>query len=517
MRNKKYKKLVPMLFMISSFLGCSLIDKDPVSEISPKDFFNNKKDASAFVAGIYNSLQNTLQNNFFDWGEVRSDNVIASGTGTAQTKLLNNVLAANDLDLNKVTNWENLYRTISLCNVVIEGFPDLIARNVDAGEVQYRDQLGQAYALRALLYFYALRTWGGTPIVNKVVTNVNEQLFYPRATISEMKAQIFGDINQSLAVIGGSTTTRYAIQKSGVYALKADVHMWFQEYPETIEAVNNITGYSFITAPSQWKQIFTTPEASPETIFNLYWNYIEAGNRGISICQKLGSSSNTSQYKISPSLVTNYYNRVDPLTLKKSDARLWLSVDTVLYPTAAVYTSSAIQYGKFMDVNPIDGRFAYKSLIECDVKMPIYRYADVILLKAEALALTYQFQPALDIVNQIRSRVGYKVKVLLTNYSGTQEQNALAIQRTILDERQLELIGEGKRWFDLCRIGKTYNYTLTGYDYLRQVMNPILSSKSGAVAYDSDINMGRILFPINSDVINANPLLRGHQNPPYSE
>jgi hypothetical protein len=49
-------------------------------------------------------------------------------------------------------------------------------------------------------------------------------------------------------------------------------------------------------------------------------------------------------------------------------------------------------------------------------------------------------------------------------------------------------------------------------------MNPILIARgSEAVAYNSDLNMGRILYPINSDVINANPLLKGKQNPPYSE
>ena len=509
-------------FLLGGMVSCSLIDKDPVSEIEPDNFFKNKKDASAFMAGIYNSLQTTLRSNYFDWGEVRSDNVESAGTGTSQAKLLNNVLAANDNDLNAVTNWSNLYRTISLCNVAIETFPGLIEKNVDAGETQYRDQLGQAYALRGLLYFYALRVWGGTPIVNNVITSVNQQLNYPRATVAQMKTQILSDIDKAIATIGSSTTSKFYIQRGAVYALKTDIHMWYQEYPEAIaaSASNNLAGYSYITNPTQWKQIFTAPEGSNETMFNLFWNSVEAGNQGVGVCIKIGSGSNTSQYRIAGKVVESYYNRVDPATSRKSDARLWLSIDTVQYPTLATFVnapSNTIQYGKFMDINPANGSFLYISNQECSVKLPIYRYADVMLLRAEALARTYSFQLALNIVNTTRSRVGYNVQAKLADYTGTQEQIAIAIQRTVLQERQLELVGEGRRWFDLCRIGRTYDFTLSGYNFLREIMNPILSARAGAVAYDSDINMGRILYPINSDVINANPLLKGKQNPPYSE
>jgi hypothetical protein len=109
------------------------------------------------------------------------------------------------------------------------------------------------------------------------------------------------------------------------------------------------------------------------------------------------------------------------------------------------------------------------------------------------------------------------VPARLVDYTGTPEQIGIAIQRTVLQERQLELLGEGKRWFDLCRIGKIYDYSLNGYDYLREVMNPLLASRAGATLFNTDVNMGRILFPIPQFIINANPLLRGKQNPPYSE
>ena len=92
----------------------------------------------------------------------------------------------------------------------------------------------------------------------------------------------------------------------------------------------------------------------------------------------------------------------------------------------------------------------------------------------------------------------------------------IGIQLTILKERQLEFLGEGKRWFDMIRIDKIYDYTNSGYQYLREIMNPMLTNRTGAILYE-DENMGRILYPINSAMFDANSKLRGDQNPPYDE
>ena len=135
------------------------------------------------------------------------------------------------------------------------------------------------------------------------------------------------------------------------------------------------------------------------------------------------------------------------------------------------------------------------------------------LLRAEALNQKEKYQEALNIVNKVRSRVGYTVQAKLTDYAGDIKRG---IQLTILKERQLEFLGEGKRWFDMIRIDKIYDYTNSGYQYLREIMNPMLTNRTGAILYE-DENMGRILYPINSAMFDANSKLRGDQNPPYDE
>ncbi|MGX5821001.1 RagB/SusD family nutrient uptake outer membrane protein [Chitinophaga lutea] len=495
------------------------LDQAPISSTSPENFWRDKSDARAWMGGIYNQLQTVLRTNYFDWGEVRSDNVQASGTGNAQVKLVNNLLAASDADLNGITRWTDLYTAISLCNYGIKYFPIMIQEDRDAGASVYRDYLGECYALRALLYFYGMRVWGELPIILKPVESLEDERAFPRSPIAALKTQIQADITASLGLIGSNTTDvknmRYRMQKAAVYALQTDVHMWFQEYPEAIVASQNCiteSKCSWVANAQEWKDIFVNPEASKETIFNLWWDYVERANQGIGVCQKVASASNTNQYMFRPDIWLQLRER-------GTDARGYMCWDTVLAPSAALYISQQPDYGKFHPfVTVPGGAHKVEGNNECNVKIPIYRYADIQLLRAEALTHVGRHLEALDIVNKVRSRVGYTVQAKLADYTGDITKG---IERTILQERQFELMGEGKRWFDLCRIGKTYDFSNNGYEYLREMMNPILAGRNGAPLFENGANtpngMGRILYPINSDVFNANPLLRGHQNQPYDE
>ncbi|RPE08787.1 RagB/SusD family nutrient uptake outer membrane protein [Chitinophaga lutea] len=513
------------LMMIASVQCNKTLDESPVSTSDPKDFWKDQNDAKAWMAGVYNQLQTVLRLNWFDWGEVRSDNMTVAGTGNAQVKMLSNALTANDADLNGTTTWTELYVGISLCNFGIKYFPEMIAENRDAGINVYKDYLGQCYALRAMYYFYGLRVWGKMPLLTVPVEDLNQEVQFARSPIADVKKRILDDIDASLAIIGNDITTKamkYRIQKGGVYALKTDVHMWFQEYDAALEASQNCITESkctWVTDNMKWKDMFVNPENSTETIFNLWWNDVERGNQGVGICQKLGSGSNTHQYKLRPDLWQELKNHLEGG--KTTDGRFYLCWDTVKYNSVAKYTTDVVQFGKFSLWKAAPGgEFIFEGNNTCNVKIPIYRFADIMLLRAEALAHKSRFTEALDIVNKVRERVGYKVKATEADVPAGMDK-IKGIERIILKERQFELLGEGKRWFDLCRIDKMYDFTNTGYEYLREMMNPVLATREGATLFDNNANtpnaMGRILFPINSNAFNANRKLVGDQNPPYDE
>lgn len=522
---KKIKILVIVLSatgIVATIGGCKkFLQQDPISTVPPDKFWKDKNDASTWMAGIYNSLQSTLTTAFFDWGEVRSDNVRVGGTGNAQQTMISNTLSANDADINGITNWSNLYTTISLCNYGIKYFPGMIESNADGGAAIYRDYLGQCYALRGLMYFYGLRVWGKLPIVTTPIESLNQPIETPRSSVEEVRKRILLDIDSSLLTIASVTSQKYYIQKAGVYALQTDVAMWFQDYDLALTASQKCMTESkckLVSNITDWKNIFTEPETSTETIFNLYWSNVERGT-GVGVCSKVGSSSNTNQYEPRTGVWQQYRDRVDPNYPDSTvylDGRYWAQFDTLTYNTPELYDAAVIAMGKYSPWKPnapIGTGFVYGGNSDCSVKIPIYRYADILLLRAEALTHKGRYQEALDIVNSIRKRVGYTVKAQLTDYTGDVTSG---IERTVLTERQLELLDEGKRWFDLCRIGKIYDYTDAGYGYLREMMNPILSATNGGILF-SGTNMGRILYPINSGAFNTNHKLIGDQNPPYDE
>jgi len=105
---------------------------------------------------------------------------------------------------------------------------------------------------------------------------------------------------------------------------------------------------------------------------------------------------------------------------------------------------------------------------------------------------------ALKYLNLIHQRAG------LPAYSDTTFPDKGSMENAILEERKLELYMEAKRWFDLVRTDKVV-----------EVMDPYLKYRQG-LRLSPQIGFGdlrKILWPINRNVLNANPKLV--QNPPY--
>lgn len=127
-----------------------------------------------------------------------------------------------------------------------------------------------------------------------------------------------------------------------------------------------------------------------------------------------------------------------------------------------------------------------------------YRYADVLLLKAEALIMqdTPDLDAAADIIDEIRGRAG------LGALSVSTRSNKDAMLNALLKERRLELAFEGQRWFDLVRLDK-----------VEEVMNAVYAKDSGRKAQVYAFDKTSYRLPIPQSVIDANDKIQ--QNPGY--
>ncbi len=140
---------------------------------------------------------------------------------------------------------------------------------------------------------------------------------------------------------------------------------------------------------------------------------------------------------------------------------------------------------------------------EQPVYLPMYRLADMYLLYAEALNATGDLPNALKYLNYVHVRAGLPAYVA----GAAPVANQAAMADAILQERQWELAGEGKRWFDLVRTGNVVRF-----------MDPILRRRQIAAGTPAADAIGfsdarRIFWPINRSVLNANKKLV--QNPGY--
>lgn len=493
-----------LIFLSGLILGgCEkFLDKQPVSQLSRDKFWKSPKDADIWIAGMYDGLQKTLGSNFYIWGEVRGDNEQLCGTGTGQLNFLYNTLTSSMGEC----NWTNLYRTISSTNFAIKYIPTIPG----VAAPQIASQLAQAYAMRALMYFYAIRVWGPVPLITEPYEALDgQEKYYERSDVNKVKAQILSDIDNALKNFDGTLPSIYKFNTASTLALQTDVLMWFKDYPNAILSSDKLIAlnkFSLVTNKDDWKRMFTDPATSTEAIFNLYWDYLQDGG-GNGVATFYGSGSNTNQYKIRQPLW-------DTLVTRATDARWWNMNDTLeLYylgaKTKVTYESYNLQANsmkccKFSVWDPAKlnttykylGGYNYPNNIECQVYIPIYRYSDIMLLRAEALNKVGRTAESMTIVNTIRKRSGYLKTVTPAN-----TPDVAKLEDAILIERQLELWGEGKRWFDLVRTDKVL-----------KIMDPIIKERGIAEGFG---DVRKILFPIHSSAFEGNPKIK--QNEPYTQ
>lgn len=516
--------------MAAGLTSCDdFLTKTPPAEITVEGFWATELNAKSWLAGTYHELQSALGQNMFLWGEARSDNFYP--TTYNNSGLVFNALLASD----SYSNWTNLYRVIGSCNAGLMN----VDRVTFASPETAKSYKGQWYGLRAMMYFYAIRVWGDVPLITVQWDGDVNTKFSDRTPVEKVREQIEQDIDMAIEMLDNEGI--YYFNKGAALALKADVAMWFHDYQGCVDAVDELMAtkrYFLCSDATAWKKAMTTPAAGDgESIFNLFWDYEVSSNHPYG--DNLGLRDKQAHYGMSNSCFQNMLN-------DKNDVRFWASVDTAAYYTSSTNNKITIAKGvsrvtynsglfakmcKWLEIEKIDNQAViFKAWNPgFEGKLPLYRTADVLLLKAEALNMLDRPQEALDIVNSMRARCGNSNVAVLADYprkSGYDVEmipdpnipggyaERVSRERLILDERQVELFGEGKRWFDLRRTG----YVCEALDEQMKMMQE--SKGYDILGFEIDATnggLGRLLFPIHNSVFSANPNMIGKQNEPYSE
>lgn len=454
---KKYIYSLFLAFVAVSLTSC--LDLKPESELTFNGYWSSEEAVKAAQIGLHSKLRD-YDNTLWQMGEVRSD---IWGASTLETGF-DSELIANNISETQVyfDKWADFYGLMHNLNDFIKNAPSVTFRNPK--ELNY--MMGQAYGIRAFVYYTLLKAYGDVPITTEPMAEVDlMKLKKKRSPKAEVMAQVKSDIAKSLEYFGTDNTLMSGKSvywsKSATLALKGDAYLWSgkvlgggqADFTEAKTALSSITGFDLVTYDKLWgvanennKEFIFSFEYTQLVKANIYSSFT-AANQYI---KPLFDENNTPLSSViiygAPATTISGANRYCPttktLTALSDKQDLRYNTFFRMYDAAKVYKASMLY--KFM------GPVNTGGVRESDNNVPIYRYADVVLLLAEAKNQLGE-DPSGEI-NQVRKRA-YGANYVGHEYANsTKEVNAKAI----LDERLKEFIGEGKRWWDLVRAGDDY-------------------------------------------------------------
>ena len=511
-----------------SFWSCTKqLNQQPIASIPATQFWKTATDAAAGTAALYGGMQNTFSNTFTEWGDARSDNFTNGGTGENQVNV-----SINGLDASTVASadWGNLYNTIERANLCIKYIPNIYS-NGQINQTQFYNYMAQAYTVRAFMYFWAVRLWGDVPFRLTPVESLDSIQPLGRSNQdSEVANFINVDLNFAALLIDPTQKNPYYVSQGAIWALQAEVAMWqasraiklgnspAQYYQNAINYTNQIINsghYNLVSDPTVYKDAFVS-EATAENIWSLDWNFVLDGKNGIGT--KLGSTGNTSNYVIDTSTAFFHgYWMANPTKIASgyTDIR-----QNIIYQSVSGTQPKLIWKYYPIDINT--GLPVVPPREQNQVRLPFYRYADVLLMQAEAENAIGNSTLALSLVQQVRNRA-QAGPIVAGAYNNFTTIDALGVnsdvRNAILDERQVELFAEGKRWFDLLR-----NNTTNTSNMLIRIMDPLVKAREVklnlAPTGFSGLDSLKLLWPISRtaliDADGPNETYPITQNYPYS-
>lgn len=479
------------------------LELKPQDGIVREDYWKTQDQIRAAVIGCYVSLaNNTLVQDFFDWGELRADMITTTPSTTTEEV---DYASANILATSSLTKWNAVYAVINNCNTVIQFAPGVLNTDKTLTQEQLNAYLAEARGLRALMYFYLVRTFGEVPLQLTATSSDTKIQLLAKSSREDVLKQIIDDLNfaDQYAVFSFGADARLnkgRITRYTVNAIQADVYLWMagsdhpEYYTECIKACDKIINsgsFGLIDGAFQtdWYNTLYFNGNSNESIFEIQFD-----SQLLNPFYAMFGDPSKKRFIASPTVMDQVYtiDAVDPINVKdiRADGGSVRATDNVIW--------------KFIGTTNIN---AIRSTTQSYAHWFFYRYADILLLKAEALAWTNKEQDALDLVKTIRNRA----RALPTTEEFPDVTDPEAVTEYILRERAREFAFEGKRWFDVLRCAKRDNYA--HLDLVLSIVGTNAGSGKGQLIQGKYSDVRSHYLPINIDELTADKNLV--QNPFY--
>ncbi len=467
MKTRKYLHLFLVVFVLGIFAqSCNegLLDQNNTNTVSTGNFWETESDAQNAVNGMYHPITNT-----FFWGRIihtgamlRSDvfNVRPFDANTALSTLQGTPGVARWA----TEIWQEPYKAIYRANAIIE--------NVDSSIPNADQYVGQAYFMRAFSHWYLLNLFRNVPLITSTDI-IDEPL---QASPDEVWNQIISDLNEAESRLPGSwDATNAGRPTSGsAAALRGKSELYRGNWAAAEAAFNTVINggnYSLLPASQYQDNFGQTNENNSESVFELQYLGIESFSWGVDV-PGVGTMGNFHIDYAPPTKSPDQSHFINSWVKDLFEA----NGETVRRNATLAYDyPGSTGYGGVPYLDDFAGDIAvansdgmepiftkkYAGLdigVRDDVDFlgtnvgnnwRIIRYADVLLMMAEALNNQDKTGEAEAYVNMVRERAEVDLISGLSQSEMTQ---------AIIDERVLELTGEGHRFFDLVRWGLADDY-----------------------------------------------------------
>lgn len=441
-----------LLFVLAS---CSeIIDTEPVSTITVNSFWKSEEDAIGGLYGMYNQFRVFSSKNLILLGAARSE-MMGDGLQNAsfRVKYYENTLTETNADL----NWQQMYRIVNFANLILKYVPEIEFTSED----DKSSIIAQAYAMRAYIYFVMARTWGDVPLVMEPIEGYDaETTFKERVPVNQIFEFIKSDLTSAEELFPNDdfNANRSIWSKPALNMLKAEVYLWTGKVLGGGDADITVALSALESAESadlellnDYSRIFDYDNKGNQEIIlavnykdleadnNYYYNmYIYPADISPSIDEETSAIIGTGggyNYWAPTEQIRAQFNEDDA----RKDAS-FLEIYTTENGERSFLTSIVLKGSGYVDGG--ERKFLDDVII--------YRYADLLLMKAEAKnALGMDPSEEINLVRQ-RAYGDHFSEHEFTSLSQIENDEI------ILQERLFELSFEAKRWWDLIRFGKAF-------------------------------------------------------------
>ncbi len=581
---KKYIMLIMSGVLMTSCIDTTIL---PVDKTTGEDFWKDKSQVQGMVNGAYKQMvTSNVMERLVVWGGFRSDELdYNTDNGLSSNTTRNNLQKISYGNLEKdnpYCTWADLYNAINRCNIVLERAPGTVSIDPAYTEETFKTDKSQMLALRALCYFYLVRTFRDVPYSSVAFVNSSQTFELPQTAPATVLENCIKDLEEAIqSPLSADSYEDWRrvglINRDGIRAILADIYLWrasvmhnAEDYQKCVDycdeiiaskkALGNRTGrfgqttqtveseYPLVDGEEAFYTIFVEGN-SQESIFELQMD----GNNDVSTSVRNyyfdynGGNPKTGGFLQATNVFKSVGDKTGALSaytyVQDKDRRYYENLYSSVNGDDG--TSFPVRKMVYNGMSSITARSkkpdAYTGLERAsagDYKQNwiVYRLADIMLMKAEALVQLSasdedsKLTTAFNLVDAVNKRALSDTtatnRLSLSSFNTKDKMEAL-----VLDERGRELCFEGKRWYDMLR----YNFRhMTPTDYTKTYYEIYGSASTGFVSNSSEfmtllqrryVENGKAIcakmqtepylyFPVPDADMKVNSEL--HQNPVYA-